>query len=125
MMLMDSARSARVTDASGDSGLGLHQPGFRISNACRRDMSIYDQYDAAIASEYKNHPPTGEGSGELRGAQPNDICTINGSPGHLKMINGKLVCVPDLGRDANDDPRQAAIDAYDLEIANRWRGSGR
>ncbi len=45
---------ARVTDATGDGGLSLHKPGFRISSSITRDRSIYDAYDAAAEVAYKN-----------------------------------------------------------------------
>ncbi len=41
---------ARITDSAGDSGLSLHKPGFRVSTTVTRDRSIYDSYDAEIAS---------------------------------------------------------------------------
>ncbi len=34
--------------------IAAHRPGFRISNTITRDRSIYDSYDAEIATAYKN-----------------------------------------------------------------------
>jgi hypothetical protein len=131
MFMMDSAQHdvfrqfARVSDGSGDSGIGLHRPGFRIadvsSGAERR--RIYDGYDDAVQSEWKN-PLTGFGSGEFIGQRPGDICTIDGWPGHLKKINGELRCVPDRERDAA--PTMDAFYAeYDRSVSEQWKGERR
>ena len=63
----DVARhAARITDAMGDSGLALRKPGFRVSDAFQRDLSIYDQYDEQVSRLWEN-PPRGAGSSAPRG----------------------------------------------------------
>ena len=47
-MQRDVARSAPVTDAMGDTGLALRKPGFRVSDAFQRVLTIYDAYDEAV-----------------------------------------------------------------------------
>jgi hypothetical protein len=42
----------------------------------------------------------GTGSSGPRGQQPGDICTINGSEGRLRTVQGDLVCVPLKSTDA-------------------------
>jgi hypothetical protein len=63
---------ARVTDATGDGGLGLHKPGLRISNTITRDRSIYDAYEVELQNSWK----TGAGEGEFTGAHEGDVCTV-------------------------------------------------
>jgi hypothetical protein len=49
---------------------------------------------------------------------------INGSPGHLRTVNGKLCCVADTSPDTASDgvaQRNAAYANYDNELANAWR----
>jgi class 3 adenylate cyclase len=66
-MQRDVARyAARVTDAMGDTGLALRKPGFRVSDALQRDLSIYDQYDEEVSRLWEN-PPPGAGSSGPRG----------------------------------------------------------
>jgi hypothetical protein len=70
-----------------------------------------------------------------RGQQEGAACTVRaggrdeGSPGHLRMVNGKLTCVPDQRRDAPrtmtaDDAqpiRDAAYRQYCDELVNAWK----
>jgi hypothetical protein len=101
-----AASRRQLTDAE----LRSCKPGFRFANkdAALRDAKaeakakVYAAYDAAISSAYLT-PPTGVGSANLRGAQEGDVCTVRGPefpdafgrPGHMRMRNGQLVCVPD------------------------------
>jgi hypothetical protein len=62
---------ARVTDGRGDSALGLHKSGYHLNDAARRDLSVYDQYDAAAAAAWQG-TPTGFSSGELVGQREGD-----------------------------------------------------
>jgi hypothetical protein len=115
-----------ITDGSGDV-LGLHRPGPRINDAQRRDLAAYKAYDAHTSNAWKA-PPTGAGSGEFRGQREGDQCTVNGSPGHLKMIGDKLHCVPDARKKdalAMLDERETAYRAYNDEISQCWRGADR
>jgi hypothetical protein len=73
-----------------------------------------------------------------RGQQEGDVCTVReggvaeGSPGHLRMVNGKLTCVPDRRQDTA--PRGPTYDAAEGErikaaayaemvdeLTNAWR----
>jgi hypothetical protein len=116
----DVARhAARITDAMGDSGLALRKPGFRVSDAFQRDLSIYDQYDEQVSRLWEN-PPRVVGSSGPRGEREGDSCSVNGSRGHLRMIDGELLCVPD--RSHQDAMTMDEVyRAYDLEISQRWR----
>ncbi len=88
--------SAKVTDGAGDSGLSLHRPGFRISNTITRDRSIYDAYDAEMASAYKNV-----------GARDREALDQ---------------CVDRQGDAASvTDDRSAAYQEYEHRIQNAWR----
>jgi len=119
---------AGVTDATGDDGLSLHRPGFRISKTITRDRSIYDAYDSAAEVAYKN---VGGVESEVHGQREGDTCTVKsgqglygseGSPGHLRMVEGELVCVADSKlSDALRDEREAAHQEYQDRIQNAWR----
>jgi hypothetical protein len=119
---------ARITDGAGDSGLSLHKPGFRISNTITRDRLIYDAYDAAAEVAYKN---VGGVESEVGGQREGDTCTVQsgqglygpeGSPGHLRMVEGELVCVADSKlSDAMRDEHEAAHQEYQDRIQNAWR----
>ena len=95
---------------------------------------IYDEYDAAIAEEFKK-PSTGVGSHGFIGALAGDLCTVRagggrygpeGSAGHLRLINGELLCIADgfradsHARDVNKT-KESAYSAYDAEVANAWK----
>jgi hypothetical protein len=85
--------------------------------------------------------PTEDLSGEFRGAQEGDVCTVReggvdeGSPGHLRMVGGKLTCVPDK-RSQDAVPRTMSVadaqrirdQAYEESVRreeNEWRGPAR
>ena len=94
---------------------------------------IYDEYDAAIAEEFKK-PSTGVGSHGFIGAQAGDLCTVRagggqygpeGSAGHLRLIDGELLCIAD-GFRADSPARDVsktkeAYSAYDAEVASAWK----
>jgi hypothetical protein len=114
-MQRDVARhGARITDAMGESGPALRRPGYRVSDAFPRDWSIYDAYDEEISRMWENKPPTGAGSSAPRGEREGDSCSVNGSRGHLRMIDGELKCIADArGNDsAMTDEREAAYAEY-------------
>jgi hypothetical protein len=95
--------------------------------------ALYDAHDREQAEAWRGNPSSGAGSGEFRGAQEGDICTVRGldfpddfgSPGHLRMRNGRLECVPDKPQSARKHDHATTMDevyrAYDLEISQRWR----
>jgi hypothetical protein len=101
-----------VTDGAGDGGLGLHRPGFRISNTVTRDRSIYDAYDAAAEIAYKN---AGAVESEVRGQREGDSCTVKSDQGRDGSAESKL-------NDTMRDEREAAYQEYLNRIQNAWRG---
>ena len=102
---------ARVTDAAGDGGLGLHKPGFRISKTITRDRSIYDSYDAEVGSAYKNVRAV---ESEFRGQREGDACTVKSDQGRDGSTESKL-------NDTMRDEREAAYLEYQNRIQNAWR----
>ena len=67
-----------------------------------------------------------------RDAQPGDVCTVRegaslygwreGSPGHLQMVGGKLLCVPDDKQlDSAPTTRDEAWEQLQRERAEAWR----
>jgi len=102
---------ARVTDATGDGGLGLHRPGFRISSTITRDRSIYDAYNAEVASAYKN---AGAVESEVCGQREGDSFTAKSDQGRDGSADSKL-------SDAMRDEREAAHQEYQNRIQNAWR----
>ena len=101
--------SARVTDGAGN--MSLHKPGFRISNTITRDRSIYDAYDAELASSYKN---AGGVESKFRGQREGDSCAVKSDQGRDGSTDSKL-------NDAVCDEREAAHQEYQDRIQNAWR----
>ena len=112
-------RDARLTDEA----LALHRPGYRIgtTDTAARDAKeiARAEYIYDLENGYKNplHAATG--------ARESDICTINGSPGHLRMVDGRLTCTPDQRQDAMTTVMAKIYAAYEAEISQRWKGPGR
>jgi hypothetical protein len=112
---------APITDAHGDP-LGLQRPGFRIlsgegheartvrDRARDERQSAYEEADEELTNAWRD-PITGFGSRGFRGAKAGDLCTIDGSPGHMQLIDGTLRCVPDKRNDAQS-PRDELSSAY-------------
>jgi hypothetical protein len=134
--VMAGKAARRADDAARrfglDDGLALHRPGqrFAVDAAARerveqaRAEGIRDMCDA-----WKTPPPeSNTGVGELRGAKEGDACTVReggvgeGGPGHLRVVNGKLTCVPDQrSQDGASVPRTMdAADAQKIKDA-AWR----
>ena len=100
-----------------DDGLALHKPGQRFST----DQAANDAREEARRESIDEmcnawrKPAADASSGEFRGAQEGDVCTVReggvgeGSPGHLRMLNGKLTCVPDKHR-ADAAPRSMSME---------------
>jgi hypothetical protein len=114
------AMDGKPTVLADGTLLASHRNGWRLP-AKPRDWSCYDAYDKAIESQY-----TGFGSAsasEFRGDQPGDVCTIDGWPGHLRKVNGKLTCVADdkTSQDARS-LRDAAYRAYEHDLTSAWKG---
>ena len=87
---------ARITDGAGDSGLGLHRPGYRLSSTVTRDHSHYDQYEAEVQNAWKNPHATGENEG---------------APSRLKSKDAMPI----------SDDRERAYSEYQNRIENAWR----
>jgi hypothetical protein len=100
---------ARVTDPTGDGG--LHKPGFRVSETITRDRSIYDAYDAELASSYKN---VGAVESAVRGQREGNTCTVKSDQGRDGSTDSKL-------NDAMRDEREAAHQEFQDQIQNAWK----
>jgi hypothetical protein len=76
-----------------DDALAQHRPGPRyiVDEAARaRVEQAYQDSKRELQEAWRK--PVADAAGESRGAQPGDVCTINGAPGHL---DHQLQCVPD------------------------------
>jgi hypothetical protein len=110
-------RDARLSDEE----LAMHRPGYRINttDTAARDAKeiARAEYICNLENAYKNpaHAATG--------AREDDLCSINGSPGHLQMVDGKLTCTPDQTQDAMT--LDECYSAYAAEISQRWKESRR
>jgi hypothetical protein len=112
----------------------LHRPGPRFcTDAAANDAKAqaYAESVEELTTAWQRKPvdsESGFGSGEFRGQQPGDVCTINGQPGHL---NHRLECVPDRQHDSvprmmdaataqaiRDEAWLASVEADE----NAWRG---
>jgi hypothetical protein len=111
MRMMDS-KTNKLADGLVASG---HRNGWRISKSSQTDAAraerqrLYDEYDAAVESQFTGFGSTP--STRLRGDQPGDVCTIDGWPGHLRNVNGRLTCVAD-DKSATDAPRRKRKTQY-------------
>ncbi len=102
--VLDTRRAldTRVTDAAA------HRPGYRfadVSNDARQQA--YDAYQREAEEAWRNPPgldePHGVGTHWMGGAQEGSVCTVRGaeypddygSPGHMRMVRGQMICVPD------------------------------
>lgn len=142
MSMKDSAGRSRVTDGNGNDGIALCRPGFRVVNdASARDAKAeaYRQYDADLRRAYldadNTSSPTGAGSHGPIGAREGEECTLDGAPGHLHRIGGRLICVADprstsarpvQRNDAHDAKdwariREEMYSRYDLEASLAWQ----
>jgi hypothetical protein len=139
-------RRSHVTDATGDSGLGLHRPGARFAT----DASLYDaameayaQATCAAEEAWRKGPGWQDASalGTGYSGREGDPCTVRagasegyleGSPGHLARVDGKLVCVPDKPSRRADSMsiadaeaiKQRAWEDANREAAEAWKHLG-
>jgi hypothetical protein len=111
-----------------DQELASCRPGFRFAkDAALRDAKAkaYALYDAEIGRAYLvpegfggDPRITGAGSHGAIGPREGDVCQVKGpefaasfgQPGHVRMRNGALVCVPDRDDAADAKARRARID---------------
>ena len=135
-------------------GLSSMQLAVRDATAARDARAqAYAAYDADVQEAWRNTDPrrsfesTGFGESGQRGAVEGDSCTLDGVEGRLRIVGGRLHCVP--LRSSSDsrprftdgtpdgggkrpgwririgDNRQAVRDAlrdYENDLVNRWRG---
>ena len=120
--------TAKITDGH------LNRPGFRtLADTAATDARLLDarkQADEAYAERdlwlqraYLDAGQTGATIGQREG----DICTCRGpeypldfgSPGHLKMLNGKLVCTPDQPRSRSAPTRPPRTDSQNIQATHR------
>jgi hypothetical protein len=97
-----------------DDAAALHRPGARYCTdqaAADARERAYQESNRELQGAWRKpvgNSESGVGSHEFRGAQEGDQCTINGAPGHLRMVKGKLECMPDERQDAA--PRTMTMD---------------
>lgn len=137
---MTDSQRVRITDGRGDSRLAtLSRPGFRVADGgtekqyWARDAQVvarqaaYDAYVQDLCNAYRTISDADEEWGE-EGAE----CTVReggsdeGSPGHLKLIRGRLTCVPDepvqdAARDRAATLRDAAYRDYCNWLQGQWK----
>jgi hypothetical protein len=95
------------------------RPGF-TDEALDRIEEAYQQSEQRDANAWRNLRSHGEADvrsmmGDRWGGKVGSECTINGAPGHLKMVRGELQCVPD--DNAQDAaPRLTGDAALDAEL---------
>jgi hypothetical protein len=113
-MQRDAAKRFGLNDS-----LALHKPGQRFcTDEAARDAveQARREWIDEMTTAWQRKP-TEDLSGEFRGAQEGDVCTVReggideGSPGHLRMVNGKLTCVPDKRSQDSGPPRSMSVDA--------------
>jgi hypothetical protein len=104
---------------------------YRERKAWARDA--YAEVEHRLTNAWRDGPVNGFGSSGLRGQVEGDLCTIDGAPGHLRRVGGRLVCVADdEDEDAafddsafNDaqltDARELAYRDYARELTRAWR----
>jgi hypothetical protein len=129
-----AADRQQVTDASGDSGLGLHKPGARFAS----DRAAYDAAEQAYLERVRdgeNAWRAGPGGnqldaalGEFAGAREGDHCTTNGEPGRMvRTASGELTCEPNQRRDSMLFESDAQASAYERRVRDgeaAWKTLG-
>jgi hypothetical protein len=132
----DIARStagrSRLEDSAGRRP--GNRPGFVFdsSGSNAETRKAYAEHDAWLRDAHLNQPPTGD-SLSFVGQRAGDVCTVRsgggkygpeGAPGHLKNIDGELVCVADQQQDAlTGDARSIALAEHEQWLTNAWRGA--
>jgi hypothetical protein len=138
MFMADGTRARPlITDASGNGGFALHRPGFRVSSSdAARDakQQAYESYTRDLENAWRapamHDASTETAEGQVEGA----ACTVRnpsypddqGAPGHLRRVDGKLICVPDTKQNAradgfSTDARERAYQERDAELRDAWR----
>ena len=111
----------------------LDSDSYRERKALARDA--YAEVEHRLTNAWRDGPVNGFGSSGLRGQVEGDLCTIDGAPGHLRRVGGRLVCVAD---DEDEDTafddsafndaqmeaeqqRELAYRDYARELTRAWR----
>jgi hypothetical protein len=111
-----------------------HRPGYLVADdSAARDARLraYQDYESDLTNAWRSPTPDAEGY------DPDDIgepCTCKGedfpldfgSPGTIKRVGSRIICVPNKRRTAPDpaSDRRSVADAYreyDNELRNAWR----
>jgi hypothetical protein len=116
--------------------VAAHRPGFRDSRSVEQLDAlekIYQQHDAEESERWRNPPSVHDAGVALRvspGARATSVLRAGGrgegSPGHLRFVNGKLLCVPDNPRQDSKPTRDAVqreYELYDLEASQQYRNA--
>jgi hypothetical protein len=96
------------------------RPGF-TRDALDRIEQAYREAELRDASAWRHLGRHDEADGmtsDRWGGKVGAECTINGAPGHLKMVNGGLQCVPDAKDAMPELTGDAALDAALVIAAN-------
>ena len=135
MLAMDAAGDHRQRLHDGHGHRPGNKPGLIIADTAARDREeAYRQYQTDIENAWRGSDAVNQGE-----QSEGDACTVRegggrygpeGSPGHLRNIDGKLVWVADRrsssGTAIADDHRltmDKIYAAYDAEMSNAWRGT--
>jgi hypothetical protein len=125
------AMDAKTVIGDGSKNFAANRPGYRIPSASMHDSKqerdlalLYAQRDAATENAWRE---------DFIGASEGDPCTCRGSdfpddigsPGHLELHEGRLICTPD-NPSANDarsikDARTRAYLEYDRDLTTAWQ----
>jgi len=123
------ARKTKRTDRFGREE-GEWEEEDEDGSTCRDSrQQAYADYQTSIQDAWKgnNNSITGAGESEVVSPKEGDVCMVQGpeypesfgSPGHIKKIGKKMVCVPD--RAASGDSATAMYESYDSALRDSWR----
>jgi hypothetical protein len=125
------AANSRVIAGDGTPE-ALSKPGFRHDASARRSDMAYDaketayqQYDQEMADAWKGdkegYSETSEGMVCI--VQNQTVPESYGAPGHIRRVNGQLICVPDSRSSAGDQKMtmDQIYEKYDQELRDSWK----
>ena len=127
--MFDATESQRSRNFGLKDAADLRRPGFRFqTDAAGRDAKAraYHDYETSQGEAWRS-PPTGEGSHGTYLARPGNSCA-DGRAGHLREIDGELVCVADnsiFGEDHALNDRELAHAEHRHYLENAWRSPDR
>ena len=143
-------RQRGVVDGSGSTA-GLHRPGSRVAADRGAYDAVAEAYAQMIADKSEawragpggNQQDASAWGTEYAGAREGDACTVRagaaegyleGGPGHIARVDGKLLCLPDQRAQRRPDSMSAADAeaikqmAYDERVRageQAWKNLGR